>query len=131
MNKISSKIILVSIVVLLFGGSFFTVLAVEGTKRLAKIRSEQQQFLENVREAEQARQAYLENVAQSREASRKEMDAAKDQYESLLKDQPSLIQDNQKQTVTTVKELVPVADSSNVSSTQTSKPKSTSTTKTS
>lgn len=130
MNKVALRIILVSFFLLLFGSSFFAVLAVEEDKRLAKIKTEQEQFLANAREIEQARQAYLDGIAQSREASRQAMLEAKSQYEALLKNQPSLIQKNQKQTVTTVKQLVPVASSSNVSSTQTSKPKPKATTKT-
>lgn len=131
MSKVALRIILISFFLLLFGGSFFAVLAVEEDKRLTKIKAEQEQFLSNAREIEQARQTYLDGVAQSREASRQGMIMAKSQYEQLLKDQPSLIQKNQKQTSTAVQQLVPAASSSNVSSTQTAKPKSTRTTKTS
>lgn len=131
MNKVTLRIILVSFFLLLAGGSFFVVLAVEEDKRLAKVKAEQAQFLSNAREIEQARQAYLESVLQSRASSKEAMATAKAQYEALLKNQTSLIQQNQKQTTTTVEQLVPVASSSNVSGTQTSKPKSTRTTKTS
>lgn len=131
MNKIALRIILTSFFLLLAGGSFFAVLAVEEDKRVSKIRAEQEQFLANAREIEQARQAYLQSVADSREASRQAMITAKSQYETLLKNQPALIKQNQKQTITTVPQLVPVASSSNVTSTQTSKPKAARATKTS
>lgn len=133
MNKVVLRIIIVSFFLLLSVGSFFVVLAVEEDRRLAKTKIEQAQFLSNMNEIEQARKAYLESVAQSRDASRQGMATAKAQYEALLKDQPALIEKSKKQTVTTVpvKQLVPVATSSNVKSTQTSKPKATRTTKTS
>ena len=131
MNKIALRIILVSFFLLLAGGSFLAVLAVEEDRRLAKIKVEQEQFLSSARDVNQARQAYLESVAQSRDVSRQNMETAKSQYEQLLKDQPALVQKNKTQTTTTVPTLVPVANSSNVSSTQTTKPKSTRTTKTS
>ncbi|MFZ2187197.1 MAG: hypothetical protein WAV46_01030 [Candidatus Moraniibacteriota bacterium] len=131
MNKIVLRIILVSFFLLLAGGSFFAVLAVEEDRRVAKNKAERTQFLSNAREIEQARQVYLDGVAQSREASRQGMATAKAQYEALLKDQTSLVKQNQKQTTTTVQQLVPVANTSNVGSTQTTKPKSVRTTKTS
>jgi len=131
MNKTSLRVILALFFIILFGGSFFAVLAGEENKRLAKSKADQEQFLSDVQALDRARQAYLESVLQSRTASKADMATAKAQYETLLKDQPSLIQQNQKQTTTTVKQLVPVASSSNVKSTQTAKPKSTRTTKTS
>jgi len=133
MNKIVLRMILVSFFLLLSIGSFFVVLSVEADKRIAKTKDEQAQFLSNARAIEQARKAYLESIAQSRDASKQAMTTAKAQYEALLKDQASLIEQNKKQTITTVpvKQLVPVATSSNVTSTQTSKPKATRTTKTS
>lgn len=133
MNKIVLRIILVSFFLLLSIGSFFAVLAVEEDRRLAKTKTEQEQFLINVREIEQARQAYLESVAESRTASKDAMAVAQAQYETLLKNQSTLVEQKKKQTVTTVpvQQLVPVASSSNVKSTQTSKPKATRTTKTS
>lgn len=131
MNKIGLRITLILFFLILFGGSFFAVLASEENKRLTKSKVDQEQFLSDVREIERARQTYLENVLQARTASKEGMATAKKQYEKLLSDQPALIQQNRKQTTTTVKQLVPVATSSNVSSTQASKPKSTTKTKTS
>ncbi|MEI8096777.1 MAG: hypothetical protein WCG73_01575, partial [Candidatus Moraniibacteriota bacterium] len=125
------RIMLVSFFLLLSIGSFFAVLFVEEDRRLAKVKADQDQFLNNARAVEQARQAYLESVAQSRDASKQGMATAKTQYEQLLKDQPSLVQKNQKQTTTSVPTLVPVASSSNVSSAQTTKPKAATKTKTS
>lgn len=131
MGKTKIRIIIILISVILFGGVYFVVLATEENKRLAKNSAAREQFLNEVRDLDRARQIYLESVLQSRAASREEMEKAKKQYEELLKNQPDMIKSNQKQTTTTVKELVPVANSSNVNSTQTSKPKSTRTTKTS
>lgn len=131
MNKVILHIALILFLLILCGGSFFAVLASEERNRLVKSKADQDRFLSDVRELEKARQVYLDNIAQAREASRQAMVTAKQQYEQLLKDQPALIQKNQKQTVTTVKQLVPVATSSNVSGAQASKPKSTTTTKTS
>lgn len=133
MNKIVLRIILVSFFLLLSIGSFFAVLAVEEDRRLAKAKTDQEQFLINAREIEQARQAYLQSIAESRAASKDAMAVAQEQYKTLLKNQPTLVEQKKKQTVTTVpvKQLVPVATKSNVKSTQTSKPKSTRTTKTS
>lgn len=128
-TKIRSVILVLALV--LFGGSYFAVLAVEQNRRLAKNIVDQERLLDNVRELDRARQLYLESILQSRAASRQSMEVAKQQYEELLKNQPSLIQQNTKQATTTVEQLVPVASSSNVSSTQTSKPTSTRTTKTS
>jgi ElaB/YqjD/DUF883 family membrane-anchored ribosome-binding protein len=115
----------------LFGGAYFAVLATEENKRLAKNTTDREQFMNDVRDLDRARQSYLESVLQSRTASQQDMGKARKQYEELLKNQPTLIKQNQKQSTTTVKQLVPVANSSNVSSTQTTKPKSTRTTKTS
>lgn len=131
MNKISLRIILVSFFIILFGGSFFAVLAVEENNRLAKSQAAQEQFLNDVKALDQARQIYLNSIAESRTTSKADMATAKAQYEALLKNQPSLIQQNQKQTTKAVSQLVPVANSSNVSSTQTSKPAATRKTKTS
>jgi len=132
MNKITLRIIIVSFFLLLSIGSFFVVLAVEEDRRLAKTKTNQEQFLANAREIEKARQAYLESVAESRTASRDAMAVAKDQYEKMLKNQSALIEQQKKKTVTTVpvQQLVPVASSSNVTKTQTSKPKATATRKT-
>lgn len=131
MNKLSLRITIVSFFLLLSGGLLFAVLVAEEDKRIAKVKAEQEQFLANAREIEQSRQAYLDGIAQSREASRLAMDEAKKQYEQLLLDQPALVQKNQKQATTVVPQLKPVASTSNVKSTQKSKPKSTRTTKTS
>jgi ElaB/YqjD/DUF883 family membrane-anchored ribosome-binding protein len=128
-TKIRAIIILTSVI--LFGGTYFAVLATEESKRLAKNSDNREQFMNNVRDLDQARKLYLESVLQSRNVSKQEMSKAREQYEKLLKDQPSLVQQNQKQTTTKIEQLVPVADSSNVSATQTTKPKSTRTTKTS
>jgi len=132
MNKITLRIIIVSFFLLLSIGSFFVVLAVEEDRRLAKTKIDQEQFLANAREIEKARQAYLESVAESRAASREAMTVAKNQYETLLKNQSALVEQQKKKTVTTVpvQQLVPVASSSNVTKTQTSKPKATATRKT-
>lgn len=113
------------------GGAYFAVLAAEENKRLAKNTADRERFMDEVRELDRARQLYLESVSQNRAASKQNMEVARQQYEELLKNQPTLIRQNQKQTATTVKQLVPVAKSSNVGTTQTSKPKSTRTTKTS
>lgn len=133
MNKAVLRIIVVSFFLLLSGGSFLAVLAVEEDRRLAKTKYEQTQFLNNAREIERSRQAYLESIAQSRAASKESMATAKSQYEALLANQASLIEQNKKQTTTTVpvKQLVPVASSSNVTNTQSTKPKAIRTTKTS
>lgn len=131
MGKTKVRVVIILISIISFGGVYFAVLATEENKRLAKNSAAREQFLNEVRDLDRARQIYLESVLQSRAASRKEMEKAKKQYEELLKNQPDMIKSNQKQTTTTVKELVSVANSSNVSSTQTTKPKSTRTTKTS
>lgn len=142
MNKTGFRVILVSFFIVLFGGSFFAVLAVEENNRLAKSKANQEQFLSDVQALDRARQAYLESVLESRTASKEGMAIAKTQYETLLKNQPTFIAQNQKQTTTTVKQQVPVASSGNskntnssgsssVKSTQTSKPAATRTTKTS
>jgi ElaB/YqjD/DUF883 family membrane-anchored ribosome-binding protein len=131
MGKTKIRAIIILISVILFGGTYFAVLATEESKRLAKNFDNREQFMNNVRDLDQARKLYLESVLQSRNVSKQEMSKAREQYEKLLKDQPSLVQQNQKQTTTKVEQLVPVANSSNVGSTQTTKPKSTRTTKTS
>lgn len=131
MGKTKIRVIIVLLFIILFGGAYFAVLAAEENKRLAKNVADREQFMNDVRDLDQARKVYLESVLQSRTASQQDMAKAKKQYEKLLKNQPTLVQQNQKQTTTTVQQLVPVANSSNVSSTQTTKPKSTRTTKTS
>ncbi|MFZ2299724.1 MAG: hypothetical protein WAW00_01145 [Candidatus Moraniibacteriota bacterium] len=131
MGKTKIRGIVLALSIILFGGSYFAVLAVEENRRLAKNIADREQFMIDVRELDRARQLYLESVLESRAASKQNMELARQQYEELLKNQPSLIQQNKKQATTTVQQLVPVAKSSNVSATQTSKPKSTRTTKTS
>lgn len=131
MGKSKIRVIIILLFILLFGGAYFAVLAAEENKRLAKNTADREQFMNDVRDLDQARKLYLESVLQSRTASKQDMEKARKQYEELLKNQPTLIQQNQKQSTTTVQQLVPVADSSNVNSTQTTKPKSTRTTKTS
>ena len=131
MDKTKIRVIIVLLFIIFFGATYFSVLAAEENKRLAKNKSDQEQFLNSIRETDLARKSYLESVLQSRTASKQNMELAKQQYEESLKNQPALIQQNQKQATTTVKQLVPVASSSNVGTTQTAKPKSTRTTKTS
>lgn len=131
MDKIKIRIIVILLSIIAFGGTYFAVLAAEESKRLAKQSVDQEEFLKSIREMDLARKSYLESVMQSRAASKQNMDQAKQQYEELLKNQPMLIQENQKQTTAKVEQLVPVAKSSNVSTAQTEKPKSTRKTKTS
>lgn len=131
MDKIKIRVIVILLSIIAFGGTYFAVLAAEENKRLAKNTVDREQFMNDVRELDRARQAYLDSVLQNRAASKQDMTTAKAQYEELLKNQPTLIEQNQKQTATTVKQLVPVAKSSNVSTTQTAKPKTARTTKTS
>lgn len=131
MDKIKIRIIVILLAIIAFGGTYFAVLAAEESKRLAKNTADREQFMNDVRELDRARQLYLESVMRHRVASKQNMDQAKQQYEELLKNQPTLIQENQKQTTAKVEQLVPVAKSSNVSTAQTAKPKSTRTTKTS
>ncbi len=131
MNKISIRIILTSFALFGFGASFFAVLASEEDKRVAKIQAERDAFLASAKETADARKAYLEGITQSRELAREEMKKAKGQYETLLKNQPALVKQNEKTTTTMVEKLVPVASSSNVASSQSKKsaPKPKATTK--
>lgn len=123
---------------------FTAILAVENGKRAEKIAREQREYLEAQKAIEQSRYQYYLDIAEHKNNLKRSMADAKTQYEQLLKDQPALIGQHQKQvTQTTVQPVVTEkvvkpattaeksSSSSSSSSAISSKPKSSAKTKTS
>jgi hypothetical protein len=123
--------------------AFFSPLVVivnrENAKRNNKVIADQEMVASVKKDAEAARYQYYIEVAQQREAGKKSMTDAKNQYDALLKEQPKLIQDNQKTvtqttTVPVVTQKVvnqPVTTTTTASTPIVSQPKASAKTKTS
>ena len=88
MDKTKTRIILVLIAVIIFGGSYFGVLVTEQKKRLAGRNATASDIQESLSEADRLQAEYF--AAIEAELS-KAMGDAKTQYDALLKNQPTLI----------------------------------------
>ena len=123
-KKIITRFLIFTLAGIGFFGPFAAVVAVENSKKAEKIVNEQQ-------ENEEARLQYLSDLAAQKAHLTQYMTDAKTEYEKLLQDQPALIAANQKQV--DQKTTVPVVTKKAVTkpATTTSKPKSSSKTKTS
>ena len=128
MEKGKIRFIVVLVTLLLLSGILFGVLYAEEGKRLARAERDRQTFLVEQQAIEQDRKQYFTEVAAKRAELRAGMDASKQQYEALLKNQSAAIAQNQTTRTETV--TVPV-QTSITTSTTVSKPKSTRSTKTS
>ncbi|MCW1888673.1 MAG: hypothetical protein KIH67_003925 [Candidatus Moranbacteria bacterium] len=103
MKKYLIRTFLLIFVLAAFFGPFAAIMAIESNKRDAEKLS----AATEASDAVEARYQYYQDINQTKADLKKAMDEAKAEYEQLLKDQPSLI-DNQKTTTTktTVKPVV-------------------------
>jgi hypothetical protein len=135
MPGLKTKITLAVIAAGAFLGPFAAIVAVENTKRAEKSANDQETYAAMKRETEAARYQYYLNLAERKNNLRQSMADSKVQYEQLLKDQPGLVQANQKTvTKTTLDPVVTkkvVEVPTTVKSSSSSKPKSSSSTKSS
>ena len=106
MGKGKIKFLVFLVVILGLFGVLFVVLATEEEKRLVKAAQNRQAFLEEQQAIVESRQKYFESIEAKRAELRSEMDAAKQNYEQQIADQPAAIAGQQTTKTTTV--TVPV-----------------------
>ncbi len=126
MDKTKIRVIIILFVILGMGGSLFLVLYTDEQDRFAKADRQKSEYLQALKESDQARKEYFDQVASKRAEYQAEMERSKAEYDALLKKQPDAIKANQK-TVTKIVER-PVTKTETV---QVTKPTSTRKTKTS
>ncbi len=131
MKKFLTRFFLIAFALTAFIGPFVAVMTIEKSKRAEKIVVEERAAAQAEREAAVARYQYYLEVADRKNNLKEAMAEAKVQYEELLKTQPDLVK--AKQTTVTQTVIKPVTTQKVVEQTvqSTSKPKSSSKTKTS
>ncbi|MGK2848726.1 MAG: hypothetical protein ACSLEX_01510 [Minisyncoccota bacterium] len=133
MHTLKTKIFPFLIIVIAFVSPTFAVLFIEHARQITKAKSERQDIELAQVEAERARYEYLTVVENQKKSMEQVMSESRTQYEQLLKNQPELIKDNQTTTTRTV--MKPIVTQKiveqPVAPTIKSKPKSSSTTKSS
>lgn len=131
MKKFLTRFFLLTFALAAFIGPFVAVMTIEKSKRAEKIVVEERTAAQAEREAAVARYQYYLEVADRKTNLKEAMAEAKTQYEELLKAQPDLVKE--KQTTVTQTVIKPVTTQKVVTQTvpSTSKPKSSSKTKTS
>ncbi len=108
MDKTKTRIILVLIAVIIFGGSYFGVLVTEQKKRLAGRNATASDIQESLSEADRLRAEYFAAIEAKKAELSKAMGDAKTQYDALLKNQPTLIDANKKGVSVPVQKTVTV-----------------------
>ncbi len=108
MDKTKTRIILILVAVIILGGSYFGVLATEEKKRLSSRNVAREDLATTIMEMERVRREYFSAIEERRAELRQSMDSAKEQYETLLKEQPALIDANKKGVTVPVKKTVTV-----------------------
>ncbi len=108
MDKTKIRIILILVAVIILGGSYFGVLATEEKKRLSSRNVAREDLATTITEVERVRREYFSAIEERRAELRQSMDSAKEQYETLLKEQPALIDANKKGVTVPVKKTVTV-----------------------
>ncbi len=108
MDKTKTRIILILVAVIILGGSYFGVLATEEKKRLSSRNVAREDLATTITEMERVRREYFSAIEERRAELRQSMDSAKEQYETLLKEQPALIDANKKGVTVPVKKTVTV-----------------------
>lgn len=98
---------LVFSLVLFVGASYF-VLSSEQAKRIEQQRVSRERFMADLKEADRLRQEYFAQIDAKRAISQAQMDAAKQEYETLLANQPELVKNQQQPVTKTVTQTVPV-----------------------
>lgn len=106
MANIKVRFFITVLVLIAFVGPFMAVVALENAKRENKLMSDQEVAAAVKKDAETARYQYYMDVAKQRETLKQSMADSKSQYEQLLKDQPQMIQANQKTVTQTTTEPV-------------------------
>ena len=129
MPGIKTKLTLALITAGAFFGPFAAIVAVENAKKARQAEDERTAYATMKRETEAARYQYYLDLAERKNDLRQSMADAKAQYEQLLKEQPDLIKQNQETVTKTT--LEPVVTKKTVEVPVTSKPKSSSKTKSS
>lgn len=126
MGKNSIRVATVFFTLLLLAGAWFGVLYSEEKQRMVEVAKAEQSYLEELQETDRERKAYFENVALNRKQETVLMEAARLQYEELLKTQGAKIATEQKTTTQVVEKPVTKTETVKVA-----KPKSTRKSKTS
>jgi hypothetical protein len=132
MKKFITRFFLLLFALTAFIGPFVAIMTIEKSKRAEKIVVEERTAAQAEREAAVARYQYYLEVADRKNNLKEAMAEAKTQYEELLKAQPELVK--AKQTTVTQTVIKPVTTQKVVEQTVTSsssKPKSSTKTKTS
>lgn len=104
----------------LLASAWFWVLYNEENRRLAQAAKRETEYLDEIRSIDSERKTYFESIATTRQEQLEAMEAAKTQYETLLKSQSSEVQAQTKVTTQIVSK--PVTKKETV---QVAKPKST------
>jgi peptidoglycan hydrolase CwlO-like protein len=108
MDKMKTRIIIILLVVIVFGGAYFGVLVTEQKKRFFAHAAMQDDLLASIADSKRRQAEYFAAVGAKKEELAKSMDAAKSQYEKLLRDQPALIEANKKGVSVPVEKTVTV-----------------------
>ncbi|MBP9728420.1 MAG: hypothetical protein KBD27_03515 [Candidatus Moranbacteria bacterium] len=134
MSKFATRFFLLVFVLVAFVGPFAAIVTLDKAKRAEKIIAEQKDVARAQKEAAAVRYQYYLDVNDRRNNLKQAMQDAKTQYEQLIKDQPALVKE--KQTAVTQTVIKPVVTQKVVeqkvpATSTTSKPKSSSKTKSS
>lgn len=106
MGKNSLKFATFLFALLLMVGAWFGVLYNEEHRRLAQAATAESAYLEEIRATDRERKAYFESVAATRAKQAEAMEAARIQYEELLKSQNAQIKSQAQATTQTVSKPV-------------------------
>jgi peptidoglycan hydrolase CwlO-like protein len=96
MDKMKTRIIIILLAIIVFGGVYFGVLMTEQKKRFLTHAAMQDDLLASIADSKRRQAEYFAAVGAKKEELAKSMDAAKSQYEKLLQDQPALIEANKR-----------------------------------
>ncbi len=130
MKKIITRFLLFLFVIMGFFGPFITIITLEKVKRENELLAAQDATTASQNAAAEARYQYYLDVTERKTNLQQAMLDSKTQYEQLIKEQPTLI--NDKKTTTTKTVIKPVATQKVVQQKVTaSKPKASTKTKTS
>ena len=106
MSKLKTRIWLFFITIFAFVVPFGVIMAVERTKQADKLAQSEKDYLAMQVSSDQTRSQYYLDVAQRKNELKQAMDDNKARYEELLKNQPSIIADHQKQVSQTTTQAV-------------------------
>ena len=131
MPNLRTRLLIVFISLVAFAGPFAAVVAIKNIKQAEKSASEEEAYAAEKKGADAARYQYYLDLADRRNNSKTSMAQAKAEYERLLKDQPDLIKQGQHTVTQTTVEPVTTQQTITVPVTPTTKPKTSTKTKSS